>query len=262
MNVAENQLNEAGSLAGKVALVTGGGTGIGRAAALSFAKKGATVVAAGRRQAALNAVVGEIESAGGKAAAITADISKENEVTALIKAVVERFGRLDAAFNNAATTGNGPIETLTTEVFDSVFATNVRGVWMLIQQEIIAMRTLGNGGAIVNTSSIAATGGNVGLSIYGASKGALDAMIRHIALEVGSDGIRINNVSPGLTRTPMTADFPEEAFAVVGGHAALKRVAEADDVGDVAVWLCTNEARFVTGQSILADGGYNIAGMR
>lgn len=258
----DSQLNDTKALAGKVALVTGGGTGIGRAAALRFAGKGATVVVAGRRQAELDAVVGEIEGMGGNAAAITADIANEGEVTALIKGVVERFGRLDAAFNNAATSNGGPIEALTTADFDNVFAINVRGVWMLIQQEVIAMRSLGNGGAIVNTSSIAATGGNAGLSIYGASKGALDTMIRHVALEVGGDGIRINNVSPGLTRTPMTVDFPKEMFTAVAAHTALKQVAEADDVGDVAVWLCTNEARFVTGQSILVDGGYNIAGMR
>lgn len=258
----DTQLNDTKALAGKVALVTGGGTGIGRAAALGFAKKGATVVVVGRRQAELDAVVGEIEGMGGKAAAMTADIANEGEVTALIKGVVERFGRLDAAFNNAATSNGGPIEALTTADFDQVFATNVRGVWMLIQQEVIAMRVLGNGGAIVNTSSIAATGGNAGLSIYGASKGALDTMIRHVAIEVGGDGIRINNVSPGLTRTPMTVDFPKEMFTAVAAHTVLKRVAEADDVGDVAVWLCTNEARFVTGQSILADGGYNIGGMR
>jgi NAD(P)-dependent dehydrogenase (short-subunit alcohol dehydrogenase family) len=255
-------LNEATALKGKVALVTGGGTGIGRAAALGFAKKGATVVVVGRRPAELGTVVGEVESNGGQAIAIPTNIAEEAEVTALIKGVVERFGRLDAAFNNAATSNGGPIEALTTADFDHVFATNVRGVWMLIQQEVIAMRALGNGGAIVNTSSIAATGGNFGLSIYGASKGALDAMIRHVAIEVGGDGIRINNVSPGLTRTPMTVDFPKEMFTAVAAHTLLKRIAEAEDVGDVAVWLCTNEARFVTGQSILVDGGYNIGGTR
>jgi NAD(P)-dependent dehydrogenase (short-subunit alcohol dehydrogenase family) len=250
------------SLSGKVALVTGGGSGIGRAAALGFARKGFTVVVTGRRKAELDAVVGEIETIGGKAAAMPADISNEGEVTALIKGVVERFGRLDAAFNNAAVSNGGPIEVLTAADFDNVFATNVRGVWMLIQQEVIAMRALGNGGAIVNTSSIAATGGNAGLSIYGASKGALEAMVRHVAIEVGDNGIRINNVSPGLTRTPMTVGLPKEMFDAVAAHTALKRVAEADDVGDAAVWLCTDEARFVTGQNILVDGGYNIAGLR
>jgi NAD(P)-dependent dehydrogenase (short-subunit alcohol dehydrogenase family) len=256
------QSKDTASLSGKVALVTGGGSGIGRAAALGFARKGATVVVAGRRKAELDAVVGEIEASGGKGTAMPADISHEGEVTALIKGVVERFGRLDAAFNNAAVSNGGPIEALTAADFDHVFGTNVRGVWMLIQQEVIAMRTLGNGGAIVNTSSIAATGGNAGLSIYGASKGALDAMIRHVAIEVGGNGIRINNVSPGLTRTPMTVDYPKEVFDAVASHTVLKRVAEADDAGDAAVWLCTDEARFVTGQNILVDGGYNIAGMR
>lgn len=250
------------ALTGKVAMITGGGTGIGRAAALSFSKKGATVVLVGRRRAELEAVVGEIKHTGGEAVAMPADISNEGEVVALVEGVLERFGRLDAAFNNAAVSNAGPIEVLTTTDFDRVFSTNVRGVWMLMQQEIIAMRALGNGGAIVNTSSIAATGGNAGLSIYGASKGALDAMIRHIAVEVGADGIRVNNVSPGLTRTPMTVDFPKEMFDAVAGHTVLKRVAEASDVSDTAVWLCTSEARFVTGQSILVDGGYNIAGMR
>lgn len=256
------QSKGAAPLAGKVALVTGGGTGIGRAAALGFARKGATVVVAGRRKTELDAVVAEIDAFGGKAAAMPADISNGDEVAALIKGVVQRFGRLDAAFNNAAVPSAGPIETLTAAEFDRVFATNVRGVWMLIQQEVIAMRALGHGGAIVNTSSIAGTGGNAGLSIYGASKGALDAMVRHVAIEVGGDGIRINNVSPGLTRTPMTTDFPKEMFDAVASHTVLKRVAEAEDVSDAAVWLCTDEARFVTGQNLLVDGGYNIGGMR
>lgn len=260
--MTSGQLSNGASLAGKVALVTGGGTGIGRAAALSFARKGATVVVVGRRKAELDAVVSEIERDGGAGAAMIADIAEEAEVCALVKGVVSRFGRLDAAFNNAATSNGGPIEALTTADFDRVFATNVRGVWMLIRQEVIAMRALGAGGAIVNTSSIAATGGNFGLSIYGASKGALDAMIRHVAIEVGRDGIRINNVSPGVTRTPMIAGFPQELIDAVAAHTVLKRIAEAGEVGDVAVWLCTDEARYVTGQSILVDGGYNIAGTR
>lgn len=257
-----SELDQPKPMAGKVALVTGGGTGIGRAAALGLVRKGASVVVAGRRQAELDAVVGEIGALGGTAAAIVTDVSDAAQVSALVKGTVERFGRLDAAFNNAARTSYGPIETLNAAEFDEVMATNVRGVWLLIQQEVIAMRGLGHGGAIVNTSSIAATGGNAGLSAYGASKGALDAMIRHVALEVGGDGIRINNISPGLTRTPMTTRTPDEMWKAVAAHTALKRVAEPEDVGDVAVWLCTDEARFITGQSIVVDGGYNIAGMR
>ena len=124
------------------------------------------------------------------------------------------------------------------------------------------MRAGGRGGAIVNISSIAATGGTAGLSAYAASKGALDSMIRAVALEVGGQGIRVNNVSPGVIRMPVTAALPDEALAPFAAHAALKRLGEPDDVGYVALWLCTEEARFITGQSLLVDGGFNIAGPR
>ena len=251
-----------GRLTGKVALVTGAGSGIGRAAALAFARESANVVLAGRREAELQGVAREIEVAGGNAVAIPTDVSDEDAVMALIAGTLERFGKFDVAFNNAGVTAYKPIEQLTAAEFDAVMATNVRGVWLLVKHEVEAMRAGGQGGAIVNTSSIAATGGTAGLSAYAASKGALDAMIRAVALEVGGQGIRINNVSPGVIRTPMTAGLPDEALAPYGAHAALKRLGEPDDVGDVAVWLCTEEARFITGQSILVDGGFNIAGPR
>lgn len=250
------------NLSDKVAIVTGAGSGIGRAAAIAFAKHGAVVVLAGRRKAELEAVHAEILENGGRALAVPTDVSREEEVSALVKTAVDRFGRLDAAFNNAGIGSYGPIESLTADDFDNVFAINTKGVWLLIKHQIMAMRALGKGGAIVNTTSIAATGGTAGLSIYAASKAALDAMTRALAVEVGAEGIRINNVSPGLIATPMTAGLPQEMLDAVAAYTPLKRIGAPAEVADVAVWLASNGARFVTGQSILVDGGFNIAGQR
>ena len=256
-------LSTLGALNGKVVLVTGAGSGIGRAAARAYARQGASVVLAGRRAAELDAVAEDIITAGGSAVAIPTDVSDERAIKALIDGTIDRFGQLDAAFNNAGVASSfAPITELTAEDYDRTMAVNTRGVWLLMQHEIRAMLAQGTGGAIVNNSSVAATGGTAGLSIYAASKGALDSMIRPIALEVGPAGIRVNNVSPSLVKTAMTEGYPDEALGPIAAHAALKRVGEPEDIGDVAVWLCTDAARFITGQSILVDGGFNIAGAR
>lgn len=252
-------------LEGKVVLVTGGGTGIGRAAALAYARDGARVVLAGRRGAEIEAVAHEIAAAEGEALAVVADVSQEDDVRRLITAATKHFGRLDAAFNNAGVLGHvAPIAEQTSVDFDTVIATNLRGVWLSIKYEIEAFVAQGGGGAIVNTSSWLAHGALAGTSIYSASKGALDALIRAVAIEYGSQGIRINNINPGIIDTPMARSgwSDDAAFVPFIEHTPAKRAGQPADAGDVAVWLMTDEARFVTGQNILVDGGYTIAGLR
>ncbi|QRK04396.1 glucose 1-dehydrogenase [Archangium violaceum] len=251
-------------LEGQVALVTGGGTGIGRAAALAFAREGASVVLAGRRQTELDEVAHRVEAEGGKALAISADVARAADVEALVEGTLERFGRLDCAFNNAGIQGAfAPIADLSESDFDQVMAINLKGAWLSMKYEIAAMLRRGSGGAIVNTSSWLAKGAAVGSSVYSASKGALDAMIRAVALEVAGQGIRVNNVNPGIIDTPMLRRSVDDEMArPFVAFTPARRLGEPADVGDVAVWLCTQEARFVTGQSLLVDGGFTIAGMR
>jgi NAD(P)-dependent dehydrogenase (short-subunit alcohol dehydrogenase family) len=248
----------------RVALVTGGGSGIGRAAALAYARNGCKVVVAGRREQELEATVRLITSEGGAAFAVSSDVSIAGSVRALVAATIEQYGQLDIAFNNAGSEGRfAPITELTEADFDSVVGVNLKGVWLLVKYEIEAMLSHGRGGAIVNTSSFLAEGATVGSSAYSASKGALIAMIRVVALEYGPQNIRINNVLPGAINTPMFDRLGgPDALASLAAFTPLRRVGSPDEVGDVAVWLSTEEARFVTGQSILVDGGFTIPGMR
>jgi NAD(P)-dependent dehydrogenase (short-subunit alcohol dehydrogenase family) len=250
------------SLSGKVAIVTGAGSGIGRAAALAYAHKGASVVLAGRREPELRVTADKITSRGGKAAVIPTDITDETAIANLVAGAVEHFGRVHIAFNNAGTASYNPIEHASVAEFDRVVATNVRGVWLLLKSEIAVMRAAGNGGAIVNTSSASASSGVAGLSAYAASKAAIDAMTRVLALETGADAIRINCVSPGVIKSPLTESLSEASLSTFAAHAALQRLGDAAEIADVAVWLSTDEARFITGQSIVVDGGFNIAGVR
>ena len=251
-------------LAGRVALVTGGGSGIGRAAAQAYARDGAKVVVAGRRMAELEETVSLILVEGGDAHAVAADVSASADVEALVAATLARFGRLDAAFNNAGIEGKfAPITELTESDFDDVIRVNLRGVWLSIKAEIQAMQALGHGGTIVNTTSFLGTAAVAGSSAYSASKGAIDAMIRAVALEVGPYNIRINNVAPGAIKTPMLGRLGgDKVTAPIAAHTPLRRIGLPDDIADVAVWLSTDEARFITGQSLTVDGGMSIPGMR
>ena len=256
-----DQYSNTGRLAGRIALVTGGGSGIGRAAALAYGRDGATVLVAGRRMAEIDETAAMITAAGGAASSCSADISSADDLARLIDVVQSRYGRLDIAFNNAGIEGTfGPITDLTEDDFDQVVTINLKGTWLAIKHEVAAMRAAGKGGVIVNTSSWLAKRPVAGTSAYAASKGGLDALMQAVALEVGPDNIRINNIYPGIIDTPMYWRLGDEAaLARFAATTPLRRAGQPADVGDVAVWLSSDEARFVTGQSLMVDGGFTLA---
>ncbi len=250
----------------KVALITGGSSGIGRAAALLFVKEGAKVIIAARRAAQGNQLLEDIEQLGGEASFIQTDVSKSSEIEALIQQTVERYGRLDYAFNNAGTEGVfAPITELNEADWEQTITTNLKAVWLCLKYEIAQMLEQKSGGAIVNTSSWLAKGGSVGSTIYSASKAGIDGMVRPAALEYAGQGIRINNINPGIIDTEMFRRFfsPEdEAAKPFLDHIPAQRFGTPEEVAKVAVWLCSDAASYVTGQTISVDAGYTIPGHR
>ncbi|USU04207.1 SDR family oxidoreductase [Sphingomonadaceae bacterium OTU29LAMAA1] len=250
-------------LDGKVAIVTGAGSGIGEASARAFAREGATVVLVGRREQPLRANADVIECGGGVAFVIAADVSVATDAGRIVGETVARFGRLDYLFNNAGIQGRGgPIVDMEEAAFDELLAINLKGPWLMTRAALRAMIPAGRGGAIVNTSSFLSTAATVGTSGYSASKAGLDAMIRAVALEAGPHGIRINNVNPGVIDTPMLRAHGDDIIPPLAARAALGRVGTPNDIADAVIWLCTDEARFITGQSLLVDGGITIPGPR
>lgn len=244
-----------------VAIVTGAGTGIGEAAARAFARDGARTVLVGRREQPLQVSAETIRAAGGEALVIAGDASQAADAERIVAATIEQFGRLDCLFNNAGIQG-GPIVDMEQKAFDDLIAINLNGPWLMTRVALRVMIPAHRGGAIVNTSSFLSTAATVGTSGYSASKAGLDAMIRAIALEAGPHGIRVNNINPGVIDTPMLRAHGDEIVPPLAARAALGRVGTPDDIADVAVWLCTDEARFITGQSLLVDGGFTIPGPR
>lgn len=250
---------------GRTVLITGGGTGMGKAAALRFGREGANVVIAGRRAQELEQVAAAIKACGGVALAVPADVSDPAQVAALVQTTVATFGALHMAWNNAGVLGSfAPLQEQSMDDFDTVMATNLRGVFACLKYEIAAMLAAGSGGAIVNTSSWTAHGAMPGLSAYAGTKAALDAMTRTVALEVGPQQIRINNVSPGIIATPMASGVLASATAALPfeRQTPLQRIGQPEDVADAVVWLLSDDARFVTGQSLLVDGGFTLGGVR
>lgn len=248
-----------GQLDGKVALITGGSSGIGRASALAFAREGAKVVVADVLVDGGQETVRLIQAAGGQGLFIKTDVSKAAEVEALIKQTVATYGRLDCAYNNAGVEGTFVTTTEYTEAdWDRVVAINLKGVWLCMKYEIAQMLQQG-GGAIVNTASGAGLVGVAGLSAYVASKHGVVGLTKTAALEYAKAGIRVNAVCPGVIETPMVARLtnsrPDLGEALVAGE-PMGRVGKPEEIAEAAVWLCSDAASFVTGHAMSVDGGY------
>jgi NAD(P)-dependent dehydrogenase (short-subunit alcohol dehydrogenase family) len=242
---------------GKVALVTGGGGGMGRATSLAFAREGALVLVADLNEAAARETVQLISAAGGTAEAAVVDVTSENSVKAMVARAVAAFGRLDVAFNNAGIHRiNIPLAEVDEATWDAVVDTNLKGVFFCMKHEIPAMIAAG-GGAIVNTSSIGGVVAAPGLSPYIASKHAVVGLTRAAALDYISQGIRVNCVLPGATHTPMLQDWLRDPQLVehIKKQHPIGRWAEPEEIANAVLFLASNEASFIVGHPLLVDGG-------
>jgi NAD(P)-dependent dehydrogenase (short-subunit alcohol dehydrogenase family) len=242
----------------KIALVTGAGSGIGRATALVFAREGAAVACSDIDTESGEATVRMIEDLGGTASFVRADVSVGSDVEAMVQTVVERYGRLDVAHNNAGIGGLGkPIDGHSLSEFERTMAINTKGVFHGMKYQIPQMLKQG-GGAIVNTSSMMGLVGLAGISAYSASKHAVVGLTRSAALEYGSKGVRINCVCPGIIRTPINQkywdEFPEAEKEWLSIE-PIGRYGEPEEVAEVVAWMASDEASFMHGHALSVDGG-------
>src|SRR5262245_7384983 len=251
--------------AGKVALVTGGSSGIGRATALAFAREGASVMVASRGEERCAAVVAEIVALGAQAEFVPTDVSHSRNVVAVVERTVSRFDRLDIAVNNAAAIEVGVFKPLTDydeSEFDRHIAANLKSVWVCMKHEIPAMLANG-GGAIVNTSSVTGLGGAPMSAFYAAAKAAVVTLSKTAAIEYAARNIRVNAIVPGAFRTPMLKQVFEQmspgdhvkAEAVFDKRIPLGRIGRPEEAADAILWLCSDESTYVTGHALIVDGG-------
>jgi len=248
-----------GSLDGRVAIVTGAGSGIGRAAAFAFAAAGASVLVVDVNDEHGEQTVKQLEADGCRAAYHHADVSRPQDADAMVAAALEQFGRLDCAFNNAGIEGEpAPFANFADDAWDRVIAVNLTGVFNCLRAELAHMSANG-GGSIVNTASIAGLVGFPGSAAYVASKHAVVGLTKAAALDYAKQGVRVNALCPGVIDTDMirraTEQSPQLLAQVEAAH-PMGRIGRPEEVADYAVWLCSDEASFVTGQAIAVDGGY------
>ena len=243
----------------KVALVTGGSSGIGRATSLAFARQGARVAIADREPTGAAETARMIEDIGGTATVFEIDVTKAAEVASLVERVVQTYGRLDCAFNNAGIGGEvAKTADYPEEEWDRIIDVNLKGVWLCMKYEIPVMEKQGSG-AIVNTASIYGLAGAAGYIAYNAAKHGVVGITRTAALEYATAGIRINAVCPGYIRTPMTQpgiDANPEFERKMVSQTPMGRMGMPEEIAEAVVWLCSDAASFVTGHTMTPDGGY------
>jgi NAD(P)-dependent dehydrogenase (short-subunit alcohol dehydrogenase family) len=245
------------AMSGKVVLVTGALSGIGRAAASAFARNGATVVASGRRDAEGDAFAAYLRELGAEAAYVRADIRQEDDVRGLVEFTVDRFGRLDAAVNSAGSEGApGPLLDQTVANYVGAFEANVLGVFLCLKHQLAAMRPRRQG-SIVNLSSTMGHKAAAGMSVYVASKHAVEGLTKAAALEAAVYGVRVNAIAPGPTETEMLARLARDADrrASMVATVPFGRLATAEEVAEAILFVTSDKASFITGQVLCVDGG-------